>query len=78
MHNYKNGDRISFVKNNSVGIVLKEGEGNMPQYTIRCTVCGTVRQIAQNTGFQCRGCGASISVGNDGEIRKLTPKKKGK
>ena len=47
----------------------------MPNYIVKCPYCHTVKTVSQNMSYRCSGCGASISIGNDGKIRSS---KKGK
>ena len=48
----------------------------MSNYSVRCPYCGTIKNASQNMGYRCAGCGASITVGNNGEIKKSKPANK--
>ena len=45
--------------------------------TVKCPYCRTVKSVTPNMGFKCSGCGARISIGNDGKIKNsVKPKTK--
>ena len=44
----------------------------MPTYTVKCPHCRTVKIVSQNMGYKCSGCGARITIGNDGKIKKTS------
>lgn len=46
----------------------------MPNYTVKCPYCRTVKTVSQNMGYRCSGCGARISIGNDGRIKSSQKK----
>ncbi len=47
----------------------------MPNYTVKCPYCRTTRTVSQNMQYTCSGCGAVITIGNDGKIKRSKPKK---
>ena len=45
----------------------------MPNYTVTCPYCHTVKTVSQNMGYKC-SCGANITIGNDGKIKRSSKK----
>ena len=45
----------------------------MPSYSVRCPYCGTVKNATQNMQYKCSSCGAVITVGSSGEIKRSKP-----
>ncbi len=44
-------------------------------HSVTCPHCGTTYNVTRNTQYKCSGCGARITVGNDGNIKSTSPKK---
>lgn len=42
----------------------------MSRYQVTCPNCGQVKTVAPNTQYKCSGCNTTITVGNDGRIKK--------
>jgi len=47
----------------------------MPNYVVTCPYCHTSKKVSQNMQYRCSGCGATITVGNDGKIKSSKPGK---
>ena len=51
----------------------EEAEHSIEVY---CPKCGAKRITTPNTGITCKGCGARIVIGEDGEIHRVIPSQK--
>lgn len=54
---------------------MNKGGKTMPNYIVVCPYCRTRKNASQNMEYKCSGCGARISVGNDGRIKNSKPGK---
>lgn len=43
----------------------------MASNVVECPYCYTKKKVSQNLSYKCSGCGATIFIGNDCEIKKL-------
>lgn len=48
----------------------------MALYVVECPYCKTLKKASQNSSYECKKCGATIFVGNGGEIKNSKPGRK--